>query len=42
MDHIVSSGYDTTIIHVAEWNQNAVQMYLKEGFEIVQTEVISV
>lgn len=42
MDHIESCGYDTMIIHVAEWNQNAVQMYLKEGFEIVKTEVISV
>ena len=42
MDHIASCGYGEMIIHVAEWNQNAVRMYKNEGFEIVKTEVISV
>lgn len=42
MDHIASSGYDEMIIHVAEWNQSAVQMYKSEGFEIVKTEEISI
>ena len=42
MDHIASCGYSEMIIHVAEWNQNAVQMYKNEGFEIVKTEEISV
>ncbi len=42
MNHIASCGYGEMIIHVAEWNQNAVRMYKNEGFEIVKTEVISV
>jgi hypothetical protein len=42
MDHIASSGYDELIIHVAEWNRSAVQMYKNEGFGIVKTDVISV
>ena len=42
MDHIATSGYGEMIIHVAEWNQSAVQMYKNEGFEIVKTEEISV
>ena len=40
MDHMASSGYDEMIIHVAEWNQAAVELYLNEGFKIVKTEVI--
>lgn len=40
--HIASCGYSEMIIHVAEWNQNAVQMYKNEGYEIVKTEEISV
>ena len=42
MDHIASCGYNEMVIHVAEWNQSAVQMYKNEGFEIVKTEDISV
>ena len=42
MDHIASSGYDELILHVAEWNQRAVQMYINEGFKIVKTDVVSV
>ena len=42
MDHIASSGYDELILHVAEWNRSAVQMYKNEGFGIVKTDVISV
>ncbi len=41
MDHIASQGYDELILHVAEWNQGAVQMYINEGFGIVKTDVIS-
>ena len=40
MDHMASCGYDEMIIHVAEWNQAAVELYLNEGFKIVKTEVI--
>ena len=42
MDHIASCGYDEMVLHVAEWNRNAVQMYKSAGFEIVKTDVISV
>ena len=42
IDHIASQGYSDMVIHVAEWNQNAVRMYSDEGFEIVKTEDISV
>lgn len=28
------------ILHVADWNQGAIKMYLKAGFSIVKTEVI--
>ena len=38
MDHIASSGHDELIIHVAEWNQSAVQMYMNEGFRIVKQD----
>jgi GNAT superfamily N-acetyltransferase len=42
MDHIASLGYDELILHVAEWNRSAVQMYKNEGFGTVKTDVISV
>ena len=41
MDHIASCGCKEMVIHVAEWNQSAVQMYKNEGFMIVKTEDIS-
>lgn len=28
------------VLHVADWNQGAVRMYLKNGFSIVKTEVV--
>ena len=40
MDHIASAGYVEMVIHVAEWNQNAVKMYLDEGFKVVKKETI--
>ena len=42
MDHIASSGCDELILHVAEWNRRAVQLYMNEGFRIVKTDVILV
>ena len=35
-------GYNELILHVAEWNRSAVQMYKNEGFVIVKTDIISV
>ena len=34
INHIKEQGYEEIILHVAEWNQNAVKLYLKNGFSI--------
>ena len=31
MNHIKERGYEEIILHVAEWNQNAVKLYLKNA-----------
>jgi ribosomal protein S18 acetylase RimI-like enzyme len=28
------------LLHVADWNKNAVELYLKSGFEIIRTEIV--
>lgn len=33
-------GVASISLHVADWNQNAVQMYLNNGFVIVKTEIV--
>lgn len=38
INHIKEQGYEEIILHVAEWNQNAVKLYLKNGFSIVKRE----
>ena len=38
MNHIKELGYEEIILHVAEWNQNAVKLYLKTGFTIQKKE----
>ena len=38
MNHIKEQGYKEIILHVAEWNQNAVKLYLKNGFSIKKRE----
>ena len=38
MNHIKEQGYGEIILHVAEWNQNAVKLYLKNGFSIKKKE----
>ncbi len=35
-----SKNISPVILHVADWNQGAVKMYLESGFAIVKTEVI--
>lgn len=40
MNHIREQGYDEIILHVAEWNQNAVRLYLETGFSIVKREKV--
>lgn len=40
MNHIKEQGYDEIILHVAEWNQKAVRLYLKTGFYIRRKEKV--
>ena len=40
MNHIKEQGYEEIILHVAEWNQNAVKLYLKNGFRIRKREKV--
>ena len=40
MNHIKEKGYKEIILHVAEWNQNAVKLYLKNGFSIKKKEKV--
>lgn len=40
MNHIKEQGYEEIILHVAEWNQNAVKLYLKNGFRIKKKEKV--
>lgn len=41
MEHIYGMGYEQVILHAAEWNSRAVEMYLKAGFTVSRTEKIS-
>ena len=38
INHIKKQGYNEVILHVAEWNQNAVKLYLETGFTIKKKE----
>ena len=38
INHIKKQGYDEITLHVAEWNQNAVKLYLETGFTIQKEE----
>lgn len=40
MNHIKEQGNEEIVLHVAEWNQNAVKLYLKTGFNIRRKEKI--
>lgn len=40
INHIKEQGYVEIILHVAEWNQNAVKLYLKNGFRIAKREKV--
>lgn len=40
MNHIKEQGYEEIVLHVAEWNQNAVKLYLKNGFRIKKKEKV--
>ena len=40
MNHIKEQGYEEIVLHVAEWNQNAVKLYRKNGFSITKKEKV--
>lgn len=40
MNHIQEHCDDSIILHVAAWNEHAVQMYKDSGFVIVKTEQV--
>lgn len=40
MKHIKEQGCDEIVLHVAKWNQKAVELYLKTGFSIRKIEKV--
>lgn len=40
MNQIKERGYEEIVLHVAEWNQEAVQLYLKNGFIVKKKEKV--
>lgn len=38
--HMQNNGVSPICLHVADWNQKAVRMYLKSGFFITKTEIV--
>ena len=40
MNHIKEQGFDDIVLHVAEWNQKALKLYLKTGFNIRKKEKV--
>ena len=40
VSRLQSNKISPIILHVADWNQGAVKMYLKNGFTIVKTEEV--
>ena len=38
MNRIINNGYKEIMLHVAAWNDNAVKLYLDEGFVITSKE----
>ena len=40
INHIKKQGYQEVILHVAEWNQHAVKLYLETGFTIQKREKV--
>lgn len=40
MNRIKEQGFDEIVLHAAEWNQNAVRLYLKNGFTVQKKEKV--
>ena len=39
ISYMQSNNFSPIILHVTDWNQGALKMYLKNGFSIVKTEI---
>lgn len=42
ISYIEEKSITPIILHVADWNKNAVNLYLKNGFKIIKTETVRV
>jgi ribosomal protein S18 acetylase RimI-like enzyme len=42
ISRIQNNSNSSIILHVADWNRNAVNLYLKNGFKITKTETVKV
>lgn len=42
ISRIQKNSNSSIILHVADWNRNAVNLYLKNGFKITKTETVKV
>lgn len=40
MNYIMGQGYNEIVLHVAKWNRNAMELYLKTGFTIQKVEKV--
>ncbi|MDE6593138.1 MAG: GNAT family N-acetyltransferase [Oscillospiraceae bacterium] len=40
INRIQMQGYEEVMLHAAEWNKNAVRLYLKNGFKVIKKEKI--
>lgn len=40
VSRLQSNGVSPIVLHVADWNQGAMRLYLKNGFSIVRTEIV--
>lgn len=40
IDYMKKSGYEEIVLHVAEWNKRAIELYLKTGFVIRKKEKV--
>ena len=40
VSHLQEKGISPIVLHVADWNQGAMRLYLKNGFSIVKTETV--
>ncbi len=40
VSHMQNDNISPIMLHVADWNQGAIRMYLENGFTVVRTEIV--